>query len=82
MRRSLPVYCVRGAQCGALLDAEAVLFVNDREPEIGELDIVLDQGVRSDRDAGRAVLDRRNRIPALAAAARPGKQHRHVRDVT
>ena len=39
------------AQGVALLDAEAVLLVDDDETELGELDVVLDQRVRADDDA-------------------------------
>ena len=44
---------VRRAALGerpALLDAEAVLLVDDRDGEVGELDILLDQRVRADDD--------------------------------
>ena len=35
---------------GPLLDAEAVLLVDDRDGEVGELDLALDQRVGADRD--------------------------------
>ena len=51
-----------GAQGVALLDAEAVLLVDDDQPEVGELDALLQQGVRADDDAGPAVGDLRARL--------------------
>ena len=53
------VRAVRLGELGALLDAEAVLLVHDRDEEPVELDPVLEQGVRPDRDgsvAGRQAL--------------------------
>ena len=44
-----------------LLDAEAVLLVDDRDGEVGELDLALDQRVRADGDV---------RLAARGAAAR------------
>ena len=38
------------AEGGALLDAEAVLLVDDRHGEVGELDLTLDERVRPDGD--------------------------------
>ena len=46
-----------GAQGVALLDAEAVLLVDDDEAEVGELDAFLQQGVRADDDAGPPLGD-------------------------
>ena len=45
------------ASAVALLDAEPVLLVDDRDREIGELDVTLDQRVRADRDLCDAVSD-------------------------
>src|SRR5262249_41505089 len=47
------------AEDGALLDTEAVLLVDDRQPEVGELDALLDQGVRADQEVDLAGRDRR-----------------------
>ncbi len=47
------------AQRVALLDAEPVLLVDDDQPEVGEVDGVLDQRVGADDDAGVAADDRR-----------------------
>ena len=38
----------------ALLDAEAVLLVDDRDREVAELDALLDQRVRADDDVAPA----------------------------
>ncbi|GMA88783.1 hypothetical protein GCM10025868_40330 [Angustibacter aerolatus] len=40
-----------GAQRVSLLDAEPVLLVDDHEAEVGELHVLLQQGVRADHDA-------------------------------
>ena len=51
---------VRRASLGErlpLLDAEAVLLVDDGDREVGELDVALDQRVRADRDLRVAVRD-------------------------
>ena len=67
-----------GAQRGALLDAEAVLLVDDHQPEVGELHVLLEQGVRADHDAGLAAGRARparcagRRRPATRSAAPPG----------
>lgn len=42
------------AQSISLLDAEAVLLVDDDEGEVGELDVLLDERVGADDDAGLA----------------------------
>ena len=43
-----------GSQGIALLDAEAVLLVDDHQREVGEVDPVLEQRVRPDDDPGLA----------------------------
>ena len=51
---------VRRASLGErlpLLDAEAVLLVDDGDREVGELDVALDQRVRADRDLRDAARD-------------------------
>ena len=47
----------------ALLDAEAVLLVDDRDREVAQLDALLDQRVRADDDVG---AERRSRAPSSA----------------
>ncbi len=63
-----------GAQPRALLDAEAVLLVDDRQPEAIEVHALLEEGVRADRERGlpvRELLERRRARPrALAAEER------------
>ena len=69
-RRRRHVQDVRRAPLGerlALLDAEAVLLVDDRDGEVGELDVALDQRVRADRDLRLAARDR----GARRASSRP-----------
>ena len=39
-----------GRQCRTLLDPEPVLLVHDRDPEVAEVDALLDQRVRPDDD--------------------------------
>ncbi len=48
-----------------MLDPEAVLFVDDHRTEAGEVDGVLDQGMRSDDDVDRAVGQAGQNIPAV-----------------
>ena len=63
-----------GSQPRALLDAEPMLFVDDRQPEPFEIDALRQQRVGSDRKRGLAagqLLDRRaSRARALAAENR------------
>ena len=54
-----------------LLDAEAVLLVDDGHGEVGELDLPLDQRVRADGDLRRA---RGDLGPHLHGAGRAGEQ--------
>ena len=63
-----------GAQGVALLDAEPVLLVDDDEPEVGELDALLQQGVGADDDAGAAVGDLGAGLPAGGGLQRAGEQ--------
>ena len=76
-RRRGHVQDVRRAALGerrALLDAEAVLLVDDRDGEVGELDLLLDQRVRADGD--RASPDAIALAPrVLARAARSSAAH-------
>jgi hypothetical protein len=46
-----------GAQGIALLDAEAVLLVDDDETEVGEVDALVEQGVGADDDARGTAAD-------------------------
>ena len=55
------------AQQVALLDAEAVLLVDHRDAEVGELDAAVEQRVRADEDVDLAARAARRRC----AAARP-----------
>ncbi len=41
----------------ALLHAEAVLLVDDDEAEVGEVDLVFDEGVGADGEVGDAARD-------------------------
>ena len=54
-----------------LLDAEAMLFVDDGDREVGEDDVALDQCVRPHDDLRLPALDR---IANLLRAHRPGQQ--------
>ena len=56
------------AQGVALLDAEAVLLVDDDQAEVVELHLVLDQGVGADDDAGLAGDQVEQRLAAGAAS--------------
>ena len=51
----------------ALLHAEAVLLVDDDQPEVEELHLLLEQGVGADDDAGLARGDVEQRLPRRAA---------------
>ncbi len=59
---------------GALLDAEAVLLVDDGDGEVGELDLALDQRVRADGDPDVARRDELVRGAALARGDARGEQ--------
>ena len=61
---------------GPLLDAEAVLLVDDGDREVGELDLALDQRVRADGDAD---VTRRDELVRGTALAR-GDARREQRD--
>ena len=78
---------VRGASLGqgfALLDAEAVLLVDDRDRDVREVDPLLDQRVRADQDRGarrgvaRPLADRAGQQaagdPELAAQLLDGEE--------
>ena len=60
----------------ALVDAEAVLLVHDREREVRERDGLLDERVGADDDPRLAGRDRLQRLPPRVALERPG-QERH-----
>ena len=62
------------AERGALLDAEAVLLVDDDQAEVGELHVLLEQGVGADHDAGLAAGRLRERGAAGGGVQRPGQQ--------
>ena len=59
---------------GALLDAEAVLLVDDGDGQVGELDLALDQRVRADRDAHVAGRDELVGGAALACGEARGEE--------
>lgn len=67
-----------GAEGVALLDPEAVLFVDDDQAQVVEPDLVLDQGVGADHDAGLAGDEVEERLAACRDAHRTGEQH-HLR---
>ena len=81
-RRGRHVEDVRGAAAAlgaphegvALLHAEAVLLVDDQQRQAGELDVLLQEGVRADHEAGRAAGDPLERGPPLLGAERRGQQ--------
>jgi hypothetical protein len=62
------------AQGVALLDAEAVLLVDDDQAELGEAHAVLDERVRADDDARLAGLRVEQRLPLRLRAHRAGEQ--------
>ena len=70
MRRGLRV---RRGQRGPLLDAEAMLLVDDGDGERAELDRLLDERVRADRQVGFARRER----PQRGRVLRPGNRARH-----
>ena len=61
------------AQCEPLLDPEAVLLVDDDEPEVRERHVRLEQRVRSHRDRGLAAGDAGQDPAALAAPEAAGE---------
>ena len=62
------------AQRIALLDTEAVLFVDDHEGEVEEVDVVLQQRVGADHDAGVAADDVEQGAAALGGRLAAGEQ--------
>ena len=62
------------AQGISLFDAEAVLLVDDDERQIGELDVLLEQGVRADDDAGLTAGDLEQRLLSLGRGLTAGEQ--------
>ena len=65
------------SSCAALVDAEAVLLVDDDEAEVGERDGVLDEGVGADDDQRLARRDRLERLGLDVGLERAGQQ-RHA----
>ena len=59
---------------GPLLDAEPVLLVDDDQAEVGEGDLLLEQRVGADHDAGLAAGGPQHRLLALGLAHRAGEQ--------
>jgi hypothetical protein len=72
-----PVVGRLGPQRVALLHAEPVLLVDDHQAEVGELDLLLQQGMRADHDPGVAGKGVRQRRTPGRRADRPGEQ-RHA----
>ena len=62
------------AQRVPLLDAEPVLLVDDDQAKVGELDLVLEQGVGADHDPGVAGEHVAQRAAARPHAGRAGQQ--------
>ena len=60
----------------ALVDAEAVLLVDDDEPEVEELDVVAEQRVRADHDGCRPRHRRERRLALLRDRQLAGEQRR------
>ncbi len=58
----------------ALLDAEAVLLVDDQQRQAGEAHVLLQQRVRADRQAGLARGDARQRLATVPGGQRSGHQ--------
>ena len=59
---------------GPLLDAEAVLLVDDDEAEVGELHVLLEQGVGADHEAGLAARSVEHRLGPGGLRHRAGEQ--------
>ena len=60
----------------ALLDPEAMLLVDDQQGEGGEADVLLQECVRADRDAGLAARQARERLTTLLRGQR-GRHQLH-----
>ena len=58
----------------ALLDAEAVLFVDDDEAEISEVYLLFDESVGADGEVGFAAEDSRSRLTLGARVKRAGEE--------
>ena len=63
-----------GAQRGALLDAEAMLFVDHDDAEAVERHRVLDERVRADRDVDRAIGETGEHVATLGTGDAVGEQ--------
>src|SRR5680860_1423189 len=61
-------------QRGTLLDPEPVLLVDHHQPEVGELHVLLEQGMGADHDARLAAGSLGQRLPAAGGVQRPGQQ--------
>ena len=66
-----------GAQRRALHDAEAVLLVDDREPELAERDRILDERMRADDEVERSAGELGLHLAPLLRRRRAGQQ-RHA----
>ena len=58
-----------------VLHAEALLLVDDEQPEVLELDVVGEQAVRADDDVDRAVLDAARRPSFCSFGDEEPRQH-------
>ena len=65
-------------QLKPLHDSEAVLLVNNDQPQFGEVDFLLDQGMRADNQIGVALADVAPRLTFSASLERSGQQHNSV----
>ena len=63
-------------KCRALHDAEAMLLVDDRETQIAERDVLLDQCVRPHHEARTAVRNAGERLAPGGRGERAGQQER------
>ena len=63
-----------GAQGIALLDAKAMLLIHDDQPEVGEVDGLLEQRVGADHDSGLTARDLEQILPTLRRGLRPSEQ--------
>ena len=62
----------------ALLHAEAVLLIDDRQTQLLEFDIGFEQRVRADHDLGQPGGDQLLELRLFARGGRAGEQNRHV----
>ena len=68
-------------QSEPLQHAEAMLLVDDREPQLLELHVLLEQRVRADHHVRQPFRHQLLELRLLAAGERSGQQHRHVAEL-